>query len=233
MRPERSVATVSSDATSRFRELIAQPEHLVPLDEVCFVIAQHAHPDLDVVERLVQLDELAASCPSPTFEHVLRHICGSLGFRGNVDDYYDPANSLLDSVLDRRTGIPISLSILVMEVARRVGVWVDGIGMPGHFIVGYGGAYADPFHGGEVIDADSAVRRFRAATGSSAEFDPRWLDPVGAHTIVLRLLSNLKGIALQLGDMDLLTWVLRLRCETPGAGEEERKELARLLARLN
>jgi regulator of sirC expression with transglutaminase-like and TPR domain len=206
---------------------------MVPLDEVCFVIAGHAHPEIDVIDRLAELDELAASCPAPTFDHVLRHLCGPHAFRGNVDDYYDPANSFLDSVLDRRMGIPITLSILVMEVGRRLGVWVEGIGLPGHFIVGYGGQYGDPYTGGEIIDAEAAVRRFRAATGSSAPFDPVWLEPVDNHTIVLRLLANLKGIALQLGDTDLLTWVLRLRCATPGVPFEDHRELARVLARLN
>lgn len=212
-------------ATERFALLIQRPEPSVPLDEMAFLIAAHAHPGLDVDAQLARLDDLAARCPTSTREGVIAHLFGAEGFHGNEDDYYDPENSMLDSVLDRRMGIPITLSVVLIEVARRLGVALVGVSAPAHFIVGdeADGTYLDPFEGGRPIDLEDRVRRYGLAP----------LDPVGAYAIVARMLGNLKGIYAQRGDADSLRWVMRLRVLVPGVPAAEHTELKRLMAPLN
>ena len=100
------------------------------------------------------------------------------GFAGNTVDYGDPRNSYLDVVLDRRLGLPITLSVLMIEVGRRVGLELFGVGMPGHFLVGAPGSYFDPFHHGAFLTADDA-RELYERTQPGAPFTDAYLDPVG------------------------------------------------------
>ena len=127
------------DPAERFASIVRAPETDIRLDEAAFCIAACARPDaqprLDVDEWCARLDALAAASPEPTFEGVRTLLFVTEGFRGNTDDYGDPRNSFLDAVIERRCGIPITLSVLLIEVARRHGVEVLGIGMPGHFLV--------------------------------------------------------------------------------------------------
>ncbi len=213
------------EAIERFALLLQRPEPSVPLDEIAFLIAAHAHPGLDVAAQVARLDDLAARCPTHTRDGVLAHLFREEGFHGNEADYYDPENSMLDSVLDRRMGIPITLSVLVIEVARRLGVALAGVSAPAHFIVRdqADGTYFDPFEGGRPIGLEDRVRRYGLAP----------LDPVGTYAIVARMLGNLKGIYTQRGDADSLRWVMRLRVLVPGVPAAERRELARLMAPLN
>ena len=110
------------DATERFAAAVAAPAAEMRLDVAAFCIAAHAHPGLDVDEGCARLDALAARCPVPTFDGLRAYLFDSLGFRGNERDYGDPENSFLDSVVERRLGIPISLAVVTMEVGRRIGV---------------------------------------------------------------------------------------------------------------
>src|SRR5437764_7768135 len=142
-------------AMAHFADLVARPEDKIPLDEAALLIAYQARPGLDIGAGLARLDDLAASCNPPTFDGLVRHLFDDLGFRGNVEHYQDPDNSYLDQVLQRRLGIPISLSVLTMEVGRRLGIGLDGVGMPGHFLVRPAAApatFADPFDGGRRLD---------------------------------------------------------------------------------
>ena len=211
--------------TERFAQLFEWQRNAVPLDEAAFLVAAHAHPGLDVDAQLTRLDDLAARCPSATRDGVLAHLFIDEGFHGNEDDYYDPENSMLDSVLDRRSGIPITLSVVAIEVARRVGVTFVGIGAPNHFIVQdqASGAYIDPFNRGRVLDGGDLARLYGGAA----------LPPSDPLEIVGRMLANLKGIYAQRGDTEALRWVLRLRVLLPGTPESEHAELRRLLAHLN
>jgi hypothetical protein len=137
------------DITDRFAELVRGPEERCQLDLGALLIAAHARRDLDVDAELQRLDELAASCPGSDVEALTAHLCGTEGFRGDTDDYSNPRNSLLDVVLDRRLGIPISLSIVVLEVGRRLDIPLQGVGMPGHFLVRDAkddDVFVDPFH---------------------------------------------------------------------------------------
>lgn len=219
--------------TARFAALVARPARDVPLDEAAACLAAHAHPALDVDAVLDRLDGLARLVPAPTVDGVRRLLFDDLGFAGNRDDYYDPRNSLLDEVLERRLGIPITLSLLTIEVARRVFVGLVGVGMPGHFLVRDAAdetAFVDPFNGGRRLDADGCAALYRAAQGPGAAFDGRWLQPVGATEILVRMLTNLRAIYAQRRDQPALVWVTRLRAAMPGATAAAWREHATVLA---
>ena len=171
------------DPTARFAELMARDESAVPLDEGALLVAAHAHPGLNLDEWLVRLDELAAAAPDEPAA-LAHHLFVTEGFAGNRVDYSDPRNSLLDDVIDRRLGIPITLSILMIEVGRRIGVPVHGVGMPGHFLVGVDddrrrAPFFDPFHDGPSCRR----RRLRGAASPrctpASPFDPHYLAPIG------------------------------------------------------
>lgn len=209
----------SPDPTARFAALLRRPEAEVPLDEVALTVAAHAYPDLDVDRELARLDELAESCYAPTLDALVRHLFVDLGFHGNEDDYYDPRNSFLNEVVDRRTGIPISLSVLTLEVGRRIGVPLAGVSMPGHFLLRDRvdpELFIDPFVRGAYLDRTACERAFRAVQGPGATFDDAFLEPVGAHTIVARMLANLRAVFTARHDREGLHWVLRLVELTPG-----------------
>jgi regulator of sirC expression with transglutaminase-like and TPR domain len=212
-------------ATERFAALVQGPEDALVLDEATLLIAAHAHPELDLATQLARLDDLAERCATRTRDGVIAHLFRSEGFHGNDVDYYDPENSFLDAVLDRRTGIPITLSVVLIEVARRLGVPLVGVGAPGHFIVldERSGAFVDPFNAGRILDHDDRTRLYGATP----------LEPVGPRAIVSRVLANLKGIYTQHGDLDALRWVVRLRVLFPDVPDEERAQLARLMAPMN
>ena len=219
------------DLTARFAALVQGPEPAIHLDQLALLVAAHAQPGLDVGRTIDRIDEIAERCPDRSFAGIVHHLFVTEGFAGNRDDYYDPRNSFLDAVVERRLGIPITLGIIAIEIGRRIGVPVVGIGMPGHFLVRDAMSterYADPFEG-RLLDAAGCRELFSRAQGG-AGFDERYLAPVGTRAIVARLLANLKGIYLARRDRRNLAWVLRLRVEVPGVPLEERRELASALA---
>jgi hypothetical protein len=226
---------VGSTPTSRFHELVEGDADAFRLDEACLLIAAHARPGLDVGHYLERLDELAGQFLPPTFDGLLAHLFGPGGFTGNRERYYEPENSMLDRVLERRTGIPITLSVLAMEVGRRSGVPMWGISMPGHFLVRDKvdpAVFADPFHGGRLMTALDCRRLYRSLTGNQ-DWDDSYLRPVPRRAIVTRVLSNLKTVAAQRNDPGMLLWVMRLRQAIPEVAAEEQAEYARLAARFN
>lgn len=209
------------DPTARFTELAAGPDAALPLDEMGLLVAAHAHPRLDVAAQLRRLDELASRVGEPTLPGLRRLLFDELGFTGNGSDYYDPRNSFLDDVLERRTGIPISLAVVMLEVGRRAGVALSGVSMPGHFLVRSSDdpdVFVDPFSHGLVLDRAGCRARFHAVHGPLAAFDEVFLEPVGNAAIVDRQLANLEAIAGARGDVFTSAWVLRLRSVLPGAG---------------
>jgi regulator of sirC expression with transglutaminase-like and TPR domain len=221
------------EATDAFRELMARPEPQVPLDEAALLIARHAHPDVVVERYLDQLDRFASGCPSPTLDGLVAHLFGDLGFRGNRDRYYDPANSYLHTVIENRRGIPISLSVMMISVGRRLGVPLVGIGMPGHFLVRDQvdqSVYVDAFEGGRVLDVSGCAETFHQVQGDEAPFDRGYLQPVGTFAILARMLANLRAVFAATSDHRSLLWVMRLRLAIPGVAPEERGELAGALA---
>jgi regulator of sirC expression with transglutaminase-like and TPR domain len=218
--------------TERFTELVNRPETEIPLDETVLVIAGHAHPDLDVDLRLRELDALAAAVPTAPGRdapaRLAHHLFVDLGFAGNRGDYADPENSYLDAVLDRRLGIPITLSVLMLEVGRRIDVPLRGVGMPGHFLVGGGaGEWFDPFNGGERLDLNGCAQRF-AQTQNAAAFRPQHLRPVGPLRIVERMLANLQHATMRDKSPDAV-WITRLRLRIPDISLSLRGQLAGVL----
>jgi regulator of sirC expression with transglutaminase-like and TPR domain len=180
-------------------------------------IARIAYPDLDPEPSLAALDaladaaqrRLAAAPTTPATETLTRVVFEDHGFRGNTDDYYDPRNSFLNDVLVRRTGIPISLAVVLMETAGRLGLPLEGVGFPGHFLVRAPGAEGplllDPFYGGRPISHGEMLDRLRAFYASGAGHDgtnlqrvlPGALQTIGPLGILSRMLGNLLHIWLE------------------------------------
>jgi regulator of sirC expression with transglutaminase-like and TPR domain len=221
------------EATERFAALFVKPEPQLRLDEASLLIAAHAYPDLDVDRELERLDRLAEGCRNPTLDALVRYLFVEEGFRGNQQDYYDPRNSYLNDVATRRLGIPISLSVLTLELGRRIGVPMAGVGMPGHFLLRDRvdpEVFVDPFSRGALLDRRGCQLAFAAVNGPEARFDPDFLEPVGAWTIVARMLANLKAVFARRGDAGSLAWALELRCLVPGMPLDEFGEWAEALA---
>ena len=220
---------MSEEASARFAELVRRPEPEIPLDEAAMLIAAHAYPGLDVALHLARLDDIAAGCPEPTLEGLRRHLFDSLGFSGNTRRYADPRNSFLNDVLERRVGIPISLAVVTMEVGRRIGVELQGVGLPGHFLVRHdAGApvLIDPFGGGRIVGESECEALFRSVHGPVVPFDPSMLAPVGTRTILVRMLANLRQIYQAGGDARSAGWALRLRTLVPAESPQELADLA-------
>ncbi|HET9557046.1 MAG: transglutaminase-like domain-containing protein [Acidimicrobiales bacterium] len=219
----------------RFAEAVHAPDAEVPLDLAWALLSAHAHPAVDPDGLLLQLDDLAAGCRVPTLDGLLRHLFVDQGFVGNQDDYYDPANSYLDDVLETHLGIPISLAVLTMEVGRRVGVPVAGVGLPGHFLLRDRvdpEVFIDPFRGGELLDRNGCRTVLRRLHGPDTELDPAWLEPVPRRAILDRMLANLVRVFQQRGDASDLLWARDLQAELAGAKGDPRTRL-RLRAGLN
>lgn len=220
-------------ATEQFAALLRAPEDEVPLDVAALLIAAHAYPDLDLAAELARLDRLAEGCDPPTLDRLVEHLFVELDFRGNRSAYDDPRNSYLNDVVERRRGIPITLSVLAMVVGRRIGVPLAGVGMPGHFLLRDRvdpEVFVDPFAGGAILDRAGCERVFHAVHGLDAPFHESYLAPVGAFAIVARMLANLRAIFAARDDHRSIAWVLRLRTCVPGVPVEERGELAAALA---
>jgi regulator of sirC expression with transglutaminase-like and TPR domain len=224
------------EPSARFAALVASERAQPPLDLAMALIARCATPALDVEAPLARLDELAATCPSATFEAVVRHLFGPGRLRGDRTDYGDPRNSLLDQVLARRLGIPISLCAVAVEVGRRLDVPIDGIGMPGHFLVrdpAEPGRYCDPFHDGRMLDPPACRALHRQVVGARAVWDDSFLDAVDHRSILVRMLTNLKVSYRRRGDVAALRWVMTLRAAFPELAAAERREFDRLMAPTN
>lgn len=177
-----------------------------------------------------QFDELADSVDASTPDHLTAAVFGVLGFRGNTERYYDPRNSLIDRVLDRRVGIPLSLSVVVVEIGRRCGIEFSAIGMPGHVLLQSSEGWHDPFAAGAAIDRAGCERIF-AAIHPDVPFHDRYLAPMSTTAIAARTLENLRLAHTRRGDLSSLASVLALRADIPGAPVDHRMEYARVLER--
>jgi len=225
---------LESPARTRFQALLQEP--VLRLDEAALAIAAEEYPGLDAAACLARLDALAdevrrrtvgALRISSTIKALRDVLFQEEGFKGNEKSYYDPRNSYLNEVLDRRLGIPISLSLLFMEVARRVGLALEGVGFPGHFLVKLRPElgpeiFIDPYNGGELLTSEECVARFKNVS-HGREFDERFLQGVAPRQILGRMLHNLKRIYVEQGDDVRAFWVIdRLLLLTPDAIDEVR-----------
>lgn len=191
----------------RFAELVSR-EHF-DLAQASLMLAQDAYPALDVSAYLTRLDDIADAVrrrvagdafAEQKVSALNHYLFNEMQFTGNFDDYYDPKNSYLNEVLERRTGIPISLSILYLEVGRRLGLNLKGISFPGHFLVKLtvtrGQLVLDPFLGGEAQSEADLRQRLAKVLPVAPEKAPleQYLEPASSRQIVARVLRNLKNI---------------------------------------
>lgn len=198
--------------------LAAQADETVPLLETALLIARDEYPDLDadLYDTLVQSHvahlrpEIDAIDAWPLkMAAINRHLFDELGYTGNHDEYYDPRNSYLNEVFERRLGNPISLAMVQMEVARRLGVPLDGVSFPGHFLVRLpvddGILVMDPFNGGRPLGADELRERAKPHLGGDAPDDHtllQILDPASHRAILIRVLRNLHGVYAERDEWD-------------------------------
>jgi regulator of sirC expression with transglutaminase-like and TPR domain len=222
----------TSSRPTTFEELANLPDELIDVALGAALIARDAHPCLNPGDVIEQFDELAGPLagadlpgrpPSAQAAAVADHMYGSLGFRGNELDYYDPRNSLLPDVIQRRLGIPITLALVYCEIAARAGVRARGVGFPGHFLVRVDAAESDdapvvvdPFFGGRQLDAAALQRLLERSSPSQTYSRSEHLGPVGARTMLVRMLVNLKWIYATRGDFARALLALdRIICLTP------------------
>lgn len=235
-----------------FAHVTARPEEELDLAEAALLIAEAEYPGLDVPQYLAELDRLGAEARralskplgraeatpgSGAVERVLQLLYGHQGFRGNTTDYYDPRNSYLNHVLDRRLGIPITLAVVLTEVCRRAGVEAQGVSFPGHFLVRapLGPASAsspgrvllvDPFEG-RLLGREELKALAARVTGSTQEPDAKLLQPASKRQILVRMLNNLRSIYGKQQDQDRLRRVIELM-QVLAPSQELRKELQQL-----
>jgi regulator of sirC expression with transglutaminase-like and TPR domain len=222
---------MAEDATTRFAALVARQDRPLPVDEALLLIAAHAEPELDIDAEQGRLDELAARVTEPTVDGLRHLLFDDLGFSGDRDTYYAADNSLLPRVLDRRLGIPLSLSLLTIEVGRRCGVEVEGIGMPGHYLVrpvGEPSRFLDVYDGGRELDVEGCHALFERVQ-AGVPWDERYLRPDAPWARVSRTLGNLAAAYRRAGDRQALCWTLELSLLLPSGSDRERRELGLLL----
>jgi regulator of sirC expression with transglutaminase-like and TPR domain len=188
-----------------FKQLATAETAPCDLAELALCLAREEYPDVDVEAYLSELNSMAHEARSylrGTLEArvtgLCRYLFHEMGFRGNIQNYYDPRNSYLNHVLDRRTGIPLTLSMLAMVVGQRAGLTVAGVGLPGHFVAkaldeGQEVLF-DPFHGGRQLSADECAILVHQVTGTAFEPSPYNLSAVSLRQLVIRWLSNLRMI---------------------------------------
>ncbi len=190
-----------------FHELVTLPDGAIPLAEAALLMACEEYPQLEIAPYLDQLDEMAAaakphisedSSPTDVVATINDVLFNQFGFRGNEDNYYDPRNSFFNDVLDRRLGIPITLSTVYLEIARRLNFPMAGVGLPGHFVVKYADPqqefFLDPYDRGKILTADDCRKRIAENYGEGLEFSDRMLARVTHKQILTRMLNNLKKI---------------------------------------
>ncbi len=203
---------------------------------IALEIARDAEPELDIETCLSRIDALAerarqrcGATPKPRAALAQIHwiLFVEEGFRGNDDDYYDPRNSYLSDVLDRKLGIPISLSILYAEVAAQVGLELAGVNLPGHFVLQVSGEspplFVDPYNNGAVLDRVGCERLVEGVVGHPVALTDAQIEPIGPALIVARMLRNLKTNYLRRDDYpSALRVVRRLAALTPDDLDEQR-----------
>jgi regulator of sirC expression with transglutaminase-like and TPR domain len=239
---------LNTDPLKRFRDAVAPERLRINLAEAALLCAQDAYPELDVQSTLGEIERigttLARRMPqdfSTTHRLIAlnNYLFRELGFVGNHAEYYDPRNSFLNEVMARKTGIPITLSILYIDIGERLGLKLKGVSFPGHFLVKVrvtgGELVLDPFSGGKSLSEEELRERLAQVAGSEAAHSlplEDFLEPASPRQILARLLRNLKAIYLEAADLDRALGVMnRLVILLPEA-PEERRDRGRVFARL-
>jgi len=238
---------VSLAAVQRFAEVVQRDDDDIELDVAALLIGAWEHGNLDVARYRAKLDDIAAQAaaaidasassdtadrPCAAARALARMLFGELGFRGNVADYYNPRNSFLADVLDRRLGIPITLSVLYVEIARRVGVAAHGVGFPGHFLVrvdcGPTPLILDPFAGGAELDRAGLKLLHARFARPDARLDDSTLAPSPKQQILARMLHNLGGIYGRAGDLRRSIEILEHLAVLDPSNQDLAREIQRL-----
>ncbi len=212
----------------------------VALDLAVSLIAVAASEDIEVSKLMTRFDELAASVNCATPQELVDSLFGSGRFTGNTVEYDDPRNSLIDRVFERRLGIPITLSVLAIEIGSRVGIKFVGVGMPGHFLCapsqehmsGLKQLYYDPFHGSAPLSAPECETLYQRLT-SLENWSDEFLQATSSRQIVIRILNNLKSIYLRRADSGGIRTVMRLRTAIPELAASENRLFAKLVRSTN
>ncbi len=241
--PRAGLDDLRTAGRARFARLVARPEPEIDLALGMLLIAAHGRPPIDEPAIFARLDTIAdrvrirLDAGDPTVAVIARlHdvLYRELAFRGpTAAEYGDPANSLLDEVLARRVGLPISLAIVELEIAARLGVALVGIGLPGHFIVGGpDGLLVDPADGGRSLTPDDCQALIRRAIGDGVLFHAGMLRPAGRREILARVLRNLRAARLGRRDwpaaVDAIDLLLVLEPTDPEHGRDRGLLLGRM-----
>ena len=218
-----------------FAREVSRPDADIDLARAALVIARSEYPALDVdayLTRLAALAEKAMSVrqtadPLGRLHRLREFLFEEQGFAGNAEDYFDPRNSYLNDVLDRRLGIPITLSLVLIEVGRHLGLQMEGIGLPGHFVTGarVGGEHVllDPFNGGTILTGEACGDLVARAVGRPVELAAEQFVPVTKRQFLIRMLNNLKGAHWRREAWQkVVAMIDRLLVLTPEAGSEWR-----------
>jgi regulator of sirC expression with transglutaminase-like and TPR domain len=194
-----------------FDKLKTTPDEKIHLSEAALQIAKDEYPNLDIDFYLELLgnwgNQLKGSPRRPILDRVEKlndFLFGQMNFEGNLEDYYDPKNSFLNDVMDSKRGIPITLSVIYLDLARRIGLNAAGIGFPGHFLVsvatGETTIYVDAFHKGKIMNVEGCEDLLQKVSSGSIEFQDSFLYPLDKRKTLSRMLRNLKGIYLEQGN---------------------------------
>ena len=232
-----------------FAELVKRAdERRMPLalDKACLLISAVFDPSADVGRGEAILDDIACdaqSCASGATDSyakasaVLDAVFRRGRFRGNSAAYDDPRNSMLSRVLDRRAGIPITLSIVVMEVARRMGLPLEGVGLPGHFVVRFPDStsrmFIDAFDGGRILDTRDCIALVERHTGGRITWTDDFLAPVAPRAILKRVLLNLKNALSHSKDYPAALTAIELQLKLDPFDPTELRDRGILFARLH
>ncbi|MGF1520543.1 MAG: SirB1 family protein [Nodosilinea sp.] len=206
--------TNSALSSEHLYQELQQPTAQVSLARAALYVAQEDYPHLAVDDYLAMLDRMAETLrqrlpsdryPLKIIRAINDYLFTELNFRGNSIDYYDPRNSFLNQVLERRVGIPITLSLVYLELAQRVGFPMVGVSMPGHFLirptVSEMDLFVDPFHQGEILFEQDCRSRLKQMFGEAAQLEPHHVAAITPATFLVRLLTNLKLIYLRNRDV--------------------------------
>jgi len=233
------------EARADFARMMLRPEPAIELAHAALLVAAESDPGADVEDGLRQMEEWAAELARrlrPDWNNLQKlarlrsFLFEELDFRGDPRDYHSPGNSLLHEVLRRRRGIPLTLAIVMLEVGWRVGLPLEGVGFPAHFLVRLTGEprdlLLDPYREGRSVHEEDCHRMLHEITGGKIAYDEQFIASVGKRDIIQRLLRNLKGAYLRAGDDErALSAVDRLLLLTPDDADEVR-DRGLLLSRL-
>ncbi len=198
-----------------FYQEVSQPDKDIDLARASLLFAQAEFPELNIKKYLAVLEQIAQEIevqltperyPLKVIRTINHHLFNHYNFRGNQQNYYDPNNSFLHQVLERKLGIPISLSVVYLAIAKRLDFPMVGIGMPGHFLIRPEfedvGIFVDPFNQGEILFEADCQAKLDETYHSQVVLDPNWLAPIAKKQILTRMLNNLKFIYLHRREVD-------------------------------